>query len=55
MYIPAWTALWSIVSAATAGAGTYTHLIVIRFFLGIAEAPFFPGMSHPSAEYKHIH
>ncbi|KAF5591141.1 beta-glucosidase [Fusarium subglutinans] len=34
MYIPAWTALWSIVSAATAGAGTYTHLIVIRFFLG---------------------
>ncbi|RKK51881.1 hypothetical protein BFJ67_g5839 [Fusarium oxysporum f. sp. cepae] len=43
MYIPAWTALWSIVSAATAGAGTYTHLIVIRFFLGIAEAPFFPG------------
>lgn len=55
MYIPAWTALWSIVSAATAGAGTYTHLIVIRFFLGIAEAPFFPGMSHPSAEYKHTH
>ncbi|KAG5803729.1 hypothetical protein H9Q74_011683 [Fusarium xylarioides] len=44
IYIPAWTALWSIVSAATAGAGTYTHLIVIRFFLGIAEAPFFPGM-----------
>ncbi|RYC87361.1 hypothetical protein BFJ63_vAg9839 [Fusarium oxysporum f. sp. narcissi] len=45
MYIPAWTALWSIVSAATAGAGTYTHLIVIRFFLGIAEAPFFPGIA----------
>ncbi|KAJ4180396.1 hypothetical protein NW767_014401 [Fusarium falciforme] len=43
IYIPFWTALWSIVSAATAGAGNYTHLIVIRFFLGIAEAPFFPG------------
>ncbi|KAJ0341687.1 major facilitator superfamily transporter [Colletotrichum chrysophilum] len=43
LYIPAWTALWSIVSAATAGAGNYTHLLVIRFFLGIAEAPFFPG------------
>ncbi|KAK1705311.1 major facilitator superfamily domain-containing protein [Colletotrichum acutatum] len=42
-YIPACTALWSIVSAATAGAGNYTHLLVIRFFLGIAEAPFFPG------------
>ncbi|KAK2731855.1 major facilitator superfamily transporter [Colletotrichum kahawae] len=43
LYIPAWTALWSVVSAATAGAGNYTHLLVIRFFLGIAEAPFFPG------------
>ncbi|RSL63817.1 hypothetical protein CEP53_004302 [Fusarium sp. AF-6] len=43
IYIPFWTALWSIVSAATAGASNYTHLIVIRFFLGIAEAPFFPG------------
>ncbi|KAK1455706.1 hypothetical protein CMEL01_04466 [Colletotrichum melonis] len=43
IYIPACTSLWSIVSAATAGAGNYTHLLVIRFFLGIAEAPFFPG------------
>ncbi|KAF4825309.1 Major facilitator-type transporter hxnP [Colletotrichum tropicale] len=43
LYIPAWTALWSVVSAATAGAENYTHLLVIRFFLGIAEAPFFPG------------
>ncbi|UPL02141.1 hypothetical protein LCI18_013075 [Fusarium solani-melongenae] len=45
IYIPFWTALWSIVSAATAGAGNYTHLIVIRFFLGIAEAPFFPELA----------
>ncbi|KAM5347533.1 hypothetical protein ACJ41O_007357 [Fusarium nematophilum] len=43
LYIPFWTALWSIISAATAGAKSYSHLIVIRFFLGIAEAPFFPG------------
>lgn len=43
LYIPFWTALWSIISAATAAADNYTHLIVIRFFLGIAEAPFFPG------------
>ncbi|UQC88710.1 uncharacterized protein CLUP02_14235 [Colletotrichum lupini] len=43
IYIPACTSLWSIVSAATAGAGNYTHLLVIRLFLGIAEAPFFPG------------
>uniref|UniRef100_A0A8H7KB78 Major facilitator superfamily (MFS) profile domain-containing protein n=1 Tax=Bionectria ochroleuca TaxID=29856 RepID=A0A8H7KB78_BIOOC len=46
LYIPFWTALWSIVSAATAAASNYQHLLVIRFFLGIAEAPFFPGAMH---------
>lgn len=43
LYIPFWTAMWSVISAATASAENYTHLIVIRFFLGVAEAPFFPG------------
>ncbi|KAH6880546.1 major facilitator superfamily domain-containing protein [Thelonectria olida] len=43
LYIPAWTALWSCISAATAAAKNYHHLIVIRLFLGIAESPFFPG------------
>ena len=43
VYIPIWTALWSVISACTAAADNYSHLIAIRFFLGIAEAPFFPG------------
>ncbi|OHW96874.1 major facilitator superfamily transporter [Colletotrichum incanum] len=43
IYIPVWTALWSCISAATAGASNYSHLLVIRFFLGISEAHFFPG------------
>jgi MFS family permease len=43
LYLPACTALWSIISACTALASDYQHLIAIRFFLGIAEAPFFPG------------
>ncbi len=43
LYIPFWVCVWSCVSAATAGANSYSHLIVIRFFLGISEAPFFPG------------
>ncbi|KAJ9150396.1 Major facilitator superfamily transporter [Pleurostoma richardsiae] len=46
LYIPTWTALWSCVSAATAAASNYRHLLVIRFFLGITEAPFFPGAMH---------
>lgn len=44
LYIPLWVCVWSCISAATAAAHSYTHLIVIRFFLGIAEAPFFPGV-----------
>lgn len=43
IYIPAWTALWFVISACTAFASNYGHLIAIRFLLGIAEAPFFPG------------
>ncbi|KAI7764887.1 hypothetical protein LZL87_005600 [Fusarium oxysporum] len=44
IYIPAWVCLWSVVSAATAACTSFTHLIAIRFFLGICEAPFFPGV-----------
>ncbi|KAJ0114087.1 vitamin h transporter [Diaporthe amygdali] len=34
---------WAVVSACTALAKNYTDLVVVRFFLGIAEAPFYPG------------
>lgn len=34
---------WAVVSACTALAKNYTDLVVIRFFLGVAEAPFYPG------------
>ncbi|KAK6206541.1 hypothetical protein LQW54_007611 [Pestalotiopsis sp. IQ-011] len=43
IYLPACVALWSKISASTAAARNYQDLIAIRFFLGIAEAPFFPG------------
>lgn len=46
IYLPACVAVWSCVSASTAAAQNYGNLIVIRFFLGIVEAPFFPGVSH---------
>jgi MFS family permease len=35
--------IWSCVSAATAGVHNYEGLIAVRFFLGIVEAPFWPG------------
>lgn len=43
IYLPCCVALWSVISASTAAAHNYPQLIAIRFLLGIAEAPFFPG------------
>ena len=34
---------WALVSACTALAKNYTSLVLVRFFLGVAEAPFYPG------------
>jgi MFS family permease len=36
-------AAWAVVSACTALAKNYVDLVIIRFFLGVAEAPFYPG------------
>lgn len=44
LYLPAFVCLWGTVSAATAAANSYSHLVVIRFFLGVTEAPYFPGI-----------
>jgi MFS family permease len=43
IYIPACAMLWACVSAATAGVSSFSGLIAVRFFLGVVEAPFFPG------------
>ncbi|KAH7125225.1 major facilitator superfamily domain-containing protein [Dendryphion nanum] len=34
---------WAVVSACTALTKNYTGLVLVRFFLGIAEAPYYPG------------
>ncbi|OJJ03353.1 hypothetical protein ASPVEDRAFT_170733 [Aspergillus versicolor CBS 583.65] len=43
IYLPCCVMLWSCVSAATAGVNNLPGLVAVRFFLGIVEAPFFPG------------
>ena len=43
LYLSLWVCVWSVLSACTAAARKFDHLIAIRFLLGIAEAPFFPG------------
>ncbi|USP74360.1 major facilitator superfamily transporter [Curvularia clavata] len=43
IYLPCCVVVWSCVSAATAGVHNFAGLVAVRFFLGIVEAPFFPG------------
>lgn len=43
LYLPTVMIGWGVISAATAGAQSYSGLIAIRFFLGAVEAAYFPG------------
>lgn len=43
IYLPSAAIVWSIVSAATAAANNFGSLVAIRVFLGIVEAPLYPG------------
>jgi MFS family permease len=43
IYLSVAAVVWGGVSASMAAAKSYSSVIVIRFFLGFAEAPFFPG------------
>ncbi|KAH8152035.1 uncharacterized protein LAJ45_04029 [Morchella importuna] len=43
IYLGTVMAVWGAISAAQAGAHSYAGLVVARFFLGVVEAPFFPG------------
>ncbi|OBT56124.1 hypothetical protein VE04_02798 [Pseudogymnoascus sp. 24MN13] len=43
IYMGSVMAVWAIVSALTAVANNYIGLLLVRFFLGITEAPYYPG------------
>jgi hypothetical protein len=43
IYLSGCALIWSVVSACTAAAHNDTTLFVIRFFLGLTEAPMLPG------------
>ncbi|KAL5884428.1 hypothetical protein ACKVWC_003397 [Pyricularia oryzae] len=44
LYLAGVTVLWGVVSACNGATRKFTDLIVVRFFLGFVEAPFFPGV-----------
>lgn len=41
IFLPCIMCMWAGVSAATGAVQNYTGMIVLRFFLGFVEAPFF--------------
>lgn len=43
LYICSAVIIWGTISAATAAVNTYRELLIIRAFLGVVEAVFFPG------------
>ena len=43
LYLSAAGVCWGIVSTCNAATHSFSGLIVVRFFLGFVEAPFFPG------------
>ncbi|WQF86330.1 Putative major facilitator superfamily, MFS transporter superfamily [Colletotrichum destructivum] len=44
-------AVWAIISALTAVSHNYTGLLLTRFFLGITEAPYYPGALYVLATF----
>ena len=43
IYLGAAMTLWGVVSTCNAAVHNFTGLVLVRFFLGFVEAPFFPG------------
>ncbi|KAI2784178.1 MFS general substrate transporter [Daldinia loculata] len=43
VYLGVAMTIWGAISAAQAATRTFASLVICRFFLGFAEAPFFPG------------
>lgn len=42
-YMGGFMMIWAVVSACTALSQNFTGLLLTRFFLGVTEAPFYPG------------
>ncbi|KAH7320623.1 major facilitator superfamily domain-containing protein [Stachybotrys elegans] len=45
-YMSCWMLVWGIVSACAALVHNFQGLVAVRFFLGITEAPFYPGATY---------
>ncbi|ERS98973.1 hypothetical protein HMPREF1624_04168 [Sporothrix schenckii ATCC 58251] len=46
IWIPACEVLWSVLTILTSKCNNVTQLYVLRFFIGLAESTFYPGMQY---------
>jgi len=46
IWIPAMELIWSVLTMLLATSKNFTDLLVIRFFVGLAESTFYPGMQY---------
>ncbi|RVX68345.1 hypothetical protein B0A52_07348 [Exophiala mesophila] len=46
IYMSSWMLVWAVVSGCTALVQNFGGLVACRFFLGITEAPFYPGATY---------
>ncbi|KAG9252442.1 MFS transporter [Emericellopsis atlantica] len=46
MYMSSWMLVWAVVSACTALVQSFSGIVACRFFLGVTEAPFYPGATY---------
>lgn len=46
IYMSAWMLIWAVVSTCTGFVKNFAGLLACRFFLGITEAPFYPGATY---------
>ena len=46
LWIPTAEVIWSVLTFATSRCNTATQIYVIRFFVGLAESTFYPGMQY---------
>ncbi|QBZ56738.1 hypothetical protein PoMZ_01653 [Pyricularia oryzae] len=51
VWMSSWMVLWAVVSTLTAVANNYTGLLLTRFFLGVTEAPYYPGALYMLAQF----
>lgn len=53
IWIPAMEVLWSVLTMCLAASKNFSTLVVIRFFVGLAESTFYPAIQVSLSSQSH--